>query len=343
MSYGDRLSTFRGYWDANFTTARQLAAIGHVSDRPPLESLEEGSRCITCSHFVSKIQSVKALEGAISDFGSYTDGTFSFHHVGCIRLSLRIPIDPQTLYPAMDGNRFRHTVQRFERRPLPLGERPRLGQKSSLFSLPTEIRLQIYAMVLPALTSDDHGGRSEVEIVQLNRDSSRVITKAGFDKIGKRDSSQTNLLRTCRSVHEEALDMLFTNITYKFFNTKVLYLFLRHIGQAGREVLEAVDILCGGREDAVAFALLASCPKLRSITIRLPRSIIMLPGAPLWCVDGMTCLLDISGLEEVNFGTCPSPQHMSNDSADAAIIRRELTRTKGSQSHVRFIDGYPDL
>ena len=50
-TYAERLQTFEGLWDEYQAAARQLAAIGHVCDKPPLEALEAGSRCISCGMF----------------------------------------------------------------------------------------------------------------------------------------------------------------------------------------------------------------------------------------------------------------------------------------------------
>lgn len=351
MSYPDRLATFQGFWDDHQATARQLAAIAHVYDRPPLEALEEGSRCISCSAFVRREHSIRALEGSVSSSGSYEHGfeNFVFHLPGCIRLQIRMPLDPQATMGGLHGGfRISDMRSRFERRSTAMPTEAASGeerrQTSSLFSLPTELRLEIYSHVLPSLDS-------VTEIVPLNRDSARVVTKTGQEKTGPRDLTKANLLRTCKAVHNEALDILYNLTTYKFISTKILsatktlYLFLRHIGKAGRELLRSVDVWCGNREDALAFALLATCSKLRAITIRLPRPVVLFPGAPIWCIDGMACLLSLSGLEEVRFGDC-GPEfkmHMDESKHDAAIIKRELTRARGTAGSVRWVDGYLDV
>lgn len=340
LTYPRRLRTFEGFWDDDFATARQLAAIGHICDRPPLEALDEGSHCITCNAFVKREVSVKALGGG-SHPGSYEAGfdNFNFHKPSCLRLQVRIPLEPQSqmgLYCyAMQDVRAK-----WERRTATQG-RPKSGsrvtQSSSLFSLPTELRLEIYKQILPEL-------ESITPILQLNRDSARVITSMGYSKTGPRDLTKANILRTCRAVYEEAADLLYSNSTFAFQGkdgTKVLYLFLRSIGQAGRDLIKSVDVQCGNREDAMGFALLASCAKLHTITIRLPRPMILFPRAPLWCVDGVSCLLALSGFKEVKF---EAPDHavtyLSDDKDDAAVIRRELTRTKGTPGDAPSIDGY---
>ena len=345
-AYPDRLATFHGFWDNHPATACQLAAIGHVYDRPPLEALEEGSRCVSCSKFVRRELSIRALEGSLGssstrDYDGAFEG-FSFHHPSCIRLQVRIPLEPQaTLGGLYGGSRFQEMRSRWEQwqkvmsGAAPVMQRP---QTSSLFSLPTELRLDIYSMILPSMDN-------VTEIVPINRDSSRVVTKMGQEKTGPRDLTKANLLRTCKAIHNEALDILYTRTTYQFGNAKILYLFLRHIGTAGREIITSVDVYCGSREDAITLALLATCPKLRSITIRLPRPRLLLPRSPLWLLDGIACLLSLDGMEEVRFGDCGAnyPMAMDDNKSDAEIVRRELTRPKGTSGNVRWVDGYLDL
>ncbi|TKA31348.1 hypothetical protein B0A50_02193 [Salinomyces thailandicus] len=340
-TYPDRLATFSGYWDDQEATARQLAAIGHVYDRPPLEAIEEGSRCSSCSNFVRRGLSARALEG---DTGSYGESfeIFQFHRPHCIRLQVRIPLEPQATFGGLYGGfRMQEMRSRWERKIQPQiaqTSRFHVGQTSSLFSLPTELRLQIYSMILPSL---DH----VTEIVPINRDSSRVVTRTGQEKTGPRDLTKSNLLRTCRAIHNEALDILYTNRTYRFANAKTLYLFLRAIGRAGRDLLGQIDVYCGSREDAITFALLSTCPKLRAMTIRLPRPKLIFPRSPIWLVDGVACLLFLSGLEDVRFGDCGSnfPHYLNDPKDDAALIRRELTRPKWSPGNIRWVDGYLDL
>lgn len=348
LTYFERLATFSTFWDAHQAAARQLAAIGHVCDRPPLEALEEGSRCISCSNFVRRDLSIKALEGCISTArGEYGDGfqSFYFHHPSCIRLQVRIPLDPQALLPGLHGGyRLNDVRSRFERKKISSegGASGRQSlQTSSLFSLPVELRLEIYAMILPKLDEVS-------EIVPLNRDSARVVTAMGYDKNGPRNLTKANLLRTCRAIHNEALDLIYNRVTFQFASRKVMYLFLRHIGTRGRRLLKAVDINCGRgqREDAIAFALLASCEKLRAITIRLGRPKLLLPPAPIWMTDGVACMLSLSGLEEVRFGACKSENglpYMDDSKPDGAIIRRELTRAKGEPCGIAWVNGHLDL
>ncbi|KAI7366384.1 hypothetical protein KC354_g4180 [Hortaea werneckii] len=341
-TYPDRLETFSGYWDDNEATARQLAAIGHVFDRPPLEAIEEGSRCVSCSCFVKKDLSIRALEGNSTSNYEQSFKNFTYHRSGCIRLQVRIPLEPQATLGGLHGGFRMHELKsKWESRnqpqepPLP---RFHVGQTSSLFSLPTELRLQIYSMILPAL--DDI-----TEIVPINRDSARVVTKSGQEKTGPRDLTKSNLLRTCKAIHNEALDLLFTNRVYRFANAKTLYLFLRAIGSTGRALLSRVDIYCGSREDAITFALLATCPKLRHLTLRMPRPRLLFPLAPIWQVDGVACLLALSGLEEVEFKECGAsfPRFLREGCHDAELVRRELRRGRGERSCVRWVGGFPDL
>ena len=341
LNYFQRLDTFKDYWHSHQTTARQLAAIGHILDRPPIEAVEEGSRCITCSAFVKKELSIFALEGSTGS-RSYEDGfsSFAFHHPGCLRLQVRIPLDPQAVLPGLHGNRVEELRRRWERKLNPKAvQEPmqRASQRSSLFNLPTEIRLEIYSMILPTLDA-------ETEIVPLNRDSPRVVTSTGYRKTGPRDTSKPNILRTCRAVHEEAMDLLYCHTTFVFGSTKVMYLFLRSIGHVARQLIKAIDIHCGGREDALAFALLASCNSLRSMSIRLPRlKLLFARSNPIWMIDGVSCLLALDGLEEVTLsGWASSHKFMTDNEPDAEIIRKELTRPKGSPRNSDYVQRYLD-
>lgn len=336
LSYIARLDSFIGHWDENLTAGRQLAAIGHVCDRPPLESIEEGSRCIACNKFVPKETSIGVLEGPIQRSQNYADTSFSFHSARCLRLQSRIPYESSSA--DLGATDFDDLRGRWERKSRPLQPpRPWEQQTSSLFALPAELRLEIYSYLLPTLDSP-------AEIVPINRDSIRMVTKAGFEKPGRRDKTKSNILLTCKAIHSEALDILFANTTYEFSSTKNLYLFLRQIGRIGRQLLKSVDVVCGQkREDAITFALLASCENLRSIIIRLPRPRILFPGMPLWHTDAMACLLHMSGLEEVRFGACSTPLHMKGDSPDAEIIRRQLTRPRGTPWDLREVEGVLDV
>lgn len=341
-TYAERLATFRLFWTDNQAAAHQLAAIGHIYDRPPLEELEHGSRCISCSAFVKKESSVKALESSCRHSSAYEKGfeSFNFHHPSCIRLQVRIPLDPQAVFPGLHGGRFNELRRRFEgdnrRSDAGVTRSQRASQKSSLFTLPAELRLEIYRSILPTLDP-------ETEILQLHRDSARVITSAGYHKAAARNTSALNVLRTCRAVNDEAMDLLYAHTTFTFASTKVLYLFLRSIGKPGRDLVKAVDVHCGGREDAIAFALLACCGSLRSICIRLPRPMLLFSRAPIWVVDGMSCLLALSGVEEVRFGGCASALNgMSDAQPDAAVVRKELTRLKGVPTVTDYLERYLD-
>ena len=341
-TYAERLQTFEGFWDEHQTAARQLAAIGHISDRPPLETLEEGSRCVSCGVFVRKHRSIKVLGDVAISVTSYNEDfdDFNFHHQGCIRLQVRIPLELQSERQGLYGYRFENLRNKWERRSVAQHSSTpmeRVPQSSSLFNLPTEIRLEIYAMLLPTFDS-------ETEIVTLNGESARVITRQGYEKTGPRDTTKPNILRTCRAVNEEAVDLIYSHTTFKFDSTKVMYLFLHSIRQAGRRLIKAVDIHCGGREDAIAFAMLASCEKLRAITIRLPRPMLLFSRSPpIWTIDGISCLLALRGLKGVSFAPCGSHFNcMSDESPDAAIIRKELTRPRGTPGDESILKKYLD-
>jgi hypothetical protein len=88
ISFATRLHSFEDQWPHHQTTARQLAALGHVCDRPPLESLEEGSRCIDCGLFLPKQPSIEALEGSLTSSSPLT-----FHKPKCPRLQIRMPLE----------------------------------------------------------------------------------------------------------------------------------------------------------------------------------------------------------------------------------------------------------
>ncbi|KAK3110003.1 hypothetical protein LTR53_016162 [Teratosphaeriaceae sp. CCFEE 6253] len=326
LTYLERLQTFQGYWDDNEATARQLAAIGHVYDRPPLEALEEGSRCISCSQFTQREWSIRALEGPL----------------------VRIPLEAEAVFPGLLGG---HSVSearaRWEQRishasPPPMAQPTRTRPQSSpFFRLPTELRLQIYEMVLPKLDE-------ATEITTLNGDSSRIVTRCAHRKKAPRDPTMVNILSTCQAIHGEALDLLYTNRTYVFINCKVLYLFLRHIGAHGRALLSDITLVCGSREDAITFSLLASCHNLRRMYIISTRARLLTPSAPIWLVDGLAALLTLRALDDVEFvqdghfdKTADRAMATSkNDGADATALERELMLSTGKQGRVRWSDGY---
>lgn len=341
MTYAERLQTFEGHWNEDMTAARQLAAIGHICDRLPLEALDEGSHCLSCSMFVTRNLSVRAFGDATSASRSYEGdfASFDFHHSSCERLQVRIPLNPQAVLGGLHGSRVENLCQRFDKAASgsnKVAEGKRLSQNSSLFSLPTEIRLQIYKYILPSL-------EPVTQIQTLHQDSARVITQAGYTKIGKRNTTQKNILRTCRNVHDEAIDLLYASTTFQFASTKVMYLFLRSIGKAGRSLITSVDITCGQREDAIAFALLASCEDLRAITLRLGRPIVLFQRAPIWIFDGMSCLLYLSGLEEVEFGPISTGVvYLSDRHLDAAVLREQLTRPKGAPGDIKGLSCYSE-
>nr|OQO21864.1 hypothetical protein B0A51_13982 [Rachicladosporium sp. CCFEE 5018] len=257
-TYATRLETFLPHWNSNITSSRQLAAMGHTCDRPPLESLEDGSRCIECSRFVPKATSIAILEGTMVDL---TNGRLSLHHPKCTHLQLRFPFE--ALKPDIGRYDFAKVRDRWERKAAPpVSDSP---QTSGLFTLPAELRLQIYSYIVPP--SSPVTGK----MVQLNRDSNRMITERGLHRPGHRDLTLSRLLSTCKAIHAEALDLLFRNVTYSFASSRDLYLFLRQIGSSGRHLLCSVDVACGQRCDAISFALLASCKKLSTLTLRFDR------------------------------------------------------------------------
>ncbi|KAK0936068.1 hypothetical protein LTR29_012346 [Friedmanniomyces endolithicus] len=329
MTYPERLRTFQDFWDDNEATARQLAAIGHVYDRPPLEALEEGSRCISCSQFVQRVWSV------------------------------RIPLEAQAVFtpfsPSGDGCVDPKDRWRASRTPPQATDRQQQVQTSLLFALPVELRLQIYAMVLPQL--DDI-----TEISTRKEDSTQIAANVGSRETTPhsrpQDFTKLNLLRTCKALHSETLDTLYATPTFTFDTSKTLYLFLRHIGARGRAVLGSVNIACGSREDAIALSLLATCHNLQRITVRLRRARLVFPRASLWVVDGVAALLALRGLREVRFGNgsgCVAfvcaygelarcgPGLVGKGHVDAAVVTREIQRPRGEAGGVRWVDGYMDI
>ncbi|CAK4033657.1 Hypothetical predicted protein [Lecanosticta acicola] len=367
MTYPDRLATFSGYWDNHQTAARQLAALGHICDRPPIEAIEEGSHCISCNIFVPKAQSIRALEGPLCRTTSNGDNAPTIpnlHHPNCLRLQVRIPLENQTvLTGSLSGYHHHHQHHHHRIRnnhttsgqdsidkrhpPSSPPQHPNpQPQQSPFFSLPTELRLQIYAYILPQMAPTTH-------MLPRTRDSTTLTTHMAYQQNLSSSSSSSHspstlpLLSTCRAIHTEALPLLFPpTTTYRLPSTKEGYLFLRHLGHAGRQHLHSVDVACGQREDAVAFALLASCPRLRNLTIRLPRPVLLPPLPRLWVLDGVACLLELHGLESVTFGPCGGMlPGLDESKADAVLLREKLMRPRGqgSGSGVRWVDGYLDL
>ncbi|KAK0958406.1 hypothetical protein LTS16_010713 [Friedmanniomyces endolithicus] len=348
LTYPERLRTFQDFWDDNEATARQLAAIGHVYDRPPLEALEEGSRCISCSQFVQRVWSVRILEGPMGSPNSHLDcfEDFQFHHTGCIHLQVRIPLEAQAIFSPLrsSGNGVADTEdwRKASRTPHQQTNRQQQVQTSSLFTLPVELRLQIYALVLPQL--DD-----VTEISSLKANRPRIA--AMFDRKPRlRDPTKTNLLRACQAIHSEALDLLYSKSTFTFDSCKTLYLFLRHIGVHGRGVLRSIDIVCGSREDAIALSLLATCYELKRIVLRLTRARLVFPRASLWLTDGVAALLALRGLQEVRVGNgsgcvkhigphCLGRVLVSLGRRDAEVVERELERPRGEEGGVSMTRG----
>lgn len=335
-SYLDRLRTFDDYWTDARATARQLAAIGHVADRPPLESIEEGSRCISCSHFVAKDTSVLILEGDVNPEKFDTLDVPEFHRAGCIRLQVRLPFEqPQWFIDSssMHGS-FKARVSRFETQSRQEQAEASSGStrfKARFFSLPTEIRLQIYQQILPAC-------ESTTEIVQVDRDSMRITTAQALHRPRAHDPTQSSILRVCHTTYHEVLDLIFSHRTFVFASSKLLYMFLRRIGRPGRSLLRSIDCTFGQREDAVTFALLSTCDALEHVSLHLGRQELMLAYAPLWVEDGVACLLDINGLRGVEYASKGNLLAQGN-SHDAVVVRRELTRERGSPCMVATMNG----
>ena len=317
--HSDRLKTFKDQWNGCEATIRQLAAIGHVCLSP------SSSRCLECQAVVSRESSIKALELSLfNQPGEKPREPVTFHHANCNGLQMRIPLDLQSSLPGLhDGYRVSDVRNKFEQRSSgkrAVASTARETQTSSLFSLPTEIRLEIYSYILPKL-------EPVTKILPLNPDSYRIVTRTGYEKRHPRDITKTNLLCTCRAVHEEALDLLYSDRTYSFNTTMVLYLFLRHIGESGRRLLRSVDVAGGRREDPIAFALLACCPKLQEITVRLPRWRVVAPRLPLWCMEGLASLVELNELHAARFGAGKGPRYLLDDEiTDAASIQQALTR-----------------
>ncbi|QIX00019.1 hypothetical protein AMS68_005536 [Peltaster fructicola] len=341
LSYAERLQTFKdSYWENDLATARQLAAIGHVSDRPPLESLEEGSRCINCAVFKAKDASVTLLDNPITDHKFMEAEMTDFHHKKCIRLATRMP-----------RKRLRSERWPLGRSPSPPSQPKRKpqcskrahGDDSSFMKLPVEIRLQIYGYILPRLGRRCH--------IQEDPYSSATFQLMAVPAVGPVSPGELDILRTCRTIHAEALSELYSKTELAFSSTKLLYIFLRTVGRRGRRFLQAVAIKYGSREDALAFALLACCESLATFRIMVARPTLMYPGAPFWIIDGIATMLDNSGIERVHFVRDVQSQAIRKSSlgledyssTDTQVIRRELTRPRDSPSNVRFIDGIPDL
>jgi hypothetical protein len=344
LSLPERLLSFEGYWNEDEATARQLAAMGHVYDRPPLAALEEGTYCISCNAFVKREDSIATLQESLFKKSSRRDSgpkTFKFHHATCMRLQVRIPLDIHTS-PGQLAHHFKHDnwSHRLEQQtPMVDSTNTTLSKVEGyrLLALPTEIKMQIYSMIIPTMDR-------VTSITAADREGTRLSTPHSVQQPCHDNESSLHLLRSCRAILYDAQDVLFHATTYRFESTKLMYLFLRHIGSHGRQLLRSVDVVCGSREDAIAFALLAACPKLNSITIRMCKGK-LLPGisCSLWVLDGVACLLELSGLETVTFGECGFSAHLREDMHDGRIVRRELTRLRGDPSGIRWVNGFPDL
>lgn len=240
LSYAERLDTFKdSYWDDSMATARQLAAMGHASDRPPLESLEQGSRCISCSFFMSKRSSIEWLDGSINHDAFLMAQHHDFHHERCERLAIRMPhrtpgnlhLTTKFLKRSARKSCLQYTNNRFVLQDS--------GADESLFwRLPVELRLQIYSYVLPKL-------KKNLAIVLRSATSLQLAIFTGFQAFTGRRPGGLQLLKTCQTMHDEALGDIYERTLFRFESTKLLYIFLRRIGQRGRRLLKAVDVRCG--------------------------------------------------------------------------------------------------
>jgi hypothetical protein len=333
LNYATRLETFSasGQWTDNLTTARQLSVLGHVSDHPPLQ-LEIGSHCIACDKFIPQATSIGVLEGSISSSGTYVNGSFSFHITRCERLQLRFPLEPhKSLRRSIDFSKVRgmweRKVQQNQAREVEF--LPRASQSSSLFSLPTEVRLIIYDYVLPSV----HGVN---KMMPLHRDSMRIVPEDTLFRPRRLDTTKANLLLTCKVMHSEALNLLYTGGTFRFDCSRDLYLFLRGIGHWGRQLLTSVELTSGDREDAIALSLLASCERLNTFTIRINRAKLVWRDAPMWVHEGAACLLALDGLETASVRTLNYVPTSSNvpvrvgSSPMEAYIEKQLLRPRGT-------------
>ena len=353
-SYDERLDTFSDYWDDHEATARQLAAIGHVYDRPPLAALEQGSRCVSCSAFVKRETSIAVLEGPIgrrsrSGNGNHEWADCAFHRAGCIRLQVRIPLDIAAKAPGSVLNRLttHHrlstTADSFRGPVVSAGlQQSALVQRASLLTLPTELRLYIYNMLLPDIPKI-------TSVIPDEEAMFRVRPRCLAEEERTSTPGTLSILCTCEAIRQEVLDLLFKQRVFRFeslpnrrprsSSTKIMYLFLRRIGSRGRALIRNVDVQTGSREDALAFSLLASCPALKSVTLRHPHPNIMIPRAPIWYVDGIACLLSLRGMENIEFAEGQNPQCLRASSIDASAIRKELTRNRYERGGIRWLDG----
>ena len=348
--------------------------MGHIADRPPIEAIEEGSHCISCNIFLPKEDALRALEGPLCRNHVNGDGmptVPNLHHPNCGRLQVRIPLEGRTVLTGSwssyrsirressrmeededddeaeddDGGKEDATQTRHDsKKPLASSSNP----QSRLLSLPTELLLEIASYIFPAFPS-------ELQIMPLARDSPHLTAYPRLRYPPQPDSlpstmllsSFLSLLATSRSLHNTLLPLLYPpSTTFAFASSSTLYLFLRQISHAGRRALRHLSIpFSPSRCDAPTLALLSTCPNLRTLTLRIPRAVLLDPRPSLWQIESLATLLEISGLEEVEFegGGGGNTTYMDSTHADGQFLIEKLTRPRGSPSGVRWVGGYPDI
>ena len=90
-------------------------------------------------------------------------------------------------------------------------------------------------------------------------------------------------------------------------------------------------------------ALLAACPRVTWVTVRMQRTALLPPRAPMWLVDGVAALLELRGMENVHVGQRHSGNWDEIETVETDVIGRELRRAKGEESGVRWVNGCMDL
>ena len=374
LTYGQRLSTFQRDWSDALDVAVQLAAIGYESIGVVCGT-GVTARCISCTGWIEKSFAIKAIGNVLPRQSQdlFKLLLFKFHRRGCVRFPLSLPrglgnygiIGLPNFYRLPYVNEGTPNVnERFDaQQECDEIQTPRVG----LFSLPTEIRLKIYAMVLPrlerttrmGLLQEDVNGAewgdpyapgeasSTYEVTSSRRSPSPSLPPSWEPPVSK-----LSIACTCRMMRDEALDLLYSQTTFQFHGiegTKQMHLFLTTVGAAARQMITSVDVECGTCEDAAAFALLSTCPRLRSITLRLPRQILLLPQSPIWVTECVDCMLSLRALTYVviadpfqyqtwyrnqrGLHTCIPPSMCRiNRSPDAELVIRMLTRPREPSS-----------
>lgn len=350
--------------------------MGHIADRPPIEAIEEGSHCITCNIFLPKEDALRALEGPLCRNHVNGDGmptVPNLHHPNCGRLQVRIPLEGRTVLTGSWSSyrSIRRESSRVEEDDDEAEEDDQEGeedatqtqtrhhnwktpsskqQQSRLLSLPTELLLEIASYLFPVFPP-------ELQIMPLARDSPHLTTypRLRYPPQPSSPSSPTppptttflSLLSTSLTLHTTLLPLLYPpSTTFNFPSSSTLYLFLRHISHAGRLALRHLSLpFSPSRSDAPTLALLSTCPNLRSLTLRIPRAVLLDPRPSLWQIESLATLLEISGLERVEFagGGGGNTTYMDSTHADGQFLIEKLTRPRGSPSGVRWVGGYPDI